>query len=107
MARGGELAGSHSAKAFEMKRKVALVVESDFQRNGGDGMLVAQQELFGTLDALLQEELIGGETGVLFENTRKVKWTEIHRGGDFRQGQILREVIGDKEFGAIAAPRPA
>lgn len=100
MAGRGELAGRHSAKAFEVKRKVALVIESDFKRDGGNGMLGAQEELLGALDALLQEELIGGEPGVLFENTRKVKGTEIHRGGDFSQGQIVCEVIGDKALGA-------
>ena len=100
MARGCELAGSHSAKAFEVKRKVALVIESHFKRDGGDGMLVAKQELFGALDALLQEELIRGKAGVLFEHTRKVKGTEIYRGSDFGQGKILCQMIGDEELGA-------
>ena len=99
MARRGELAGSHSAKAFEVKRKVALVVKPDFKGDGGDGMLVAQQELFGALDALLQEELIRGKARVLFEHTRKVKGTEIHRRSDFGQSKILCQMIGDEELG--------
>lgn len=87
-----ESAWGDSDDASEVAGHMALVEKSDHGGDVGDGACATSEEFLCAVDPAMDQVLVGGESGGLFEPAGEVEWAEIGESGEGFQGDFTGQV---------------
>jgi len=100
-----ELSRRHADETAENGREMRLALESNLERDVYNLCLALTQKFLGTIDALAEYELMGGQIGAVLEQLGKVRLAHLGQSGEFANLERLIQIPSDSFDNARQAKR--